>query len=61
MTKYTFIKHRDPENEFDLTTITMELEAIDISEIMEEFKGFLVASGFSETLVKRSFAIDEEE
>ena len=61
MTKYIFTKHKDPNNDYDVSSVTMTVEAETISEIMEEFKGFLVASGFSEALVKRSFGIDEEE
>jgi hypothetical protein len=61
MSKYTFIKHRDPENRFDTTSVTMELEATTISEIVEEFANFLKASGYFEKTVNEALNIDQDE
>lgn len=47
MSKYTFIKHRDPENKFSIAEITMKLEGVEsLDLILEEFTGFLKAAGF---------------
>jgi len=41
-----FRKTQDSTNEFDTTTVTVESEAITLTEVLEDFKGFLMASGF---------------
>lgn len=46
MTKYIFKKLRDETNHYDKSDVTMELEAIQIDDIIEEFTYFLRASGF---------------
>lgn len=46
MAKYTFIKHRDPSNKYDISDITMELDSVILPDMLNEFKLFLIASGF---------------
>lgn len=60
MTKYTFTKHKDTDNKFDISVVTMEIEAVTITDIVEEFKNFMIASGFGEACVKRALGLDEE-
>jgi hypothetical protein len=38
----------------------MEIEAVTITDIVEEFKNFMIASGFGEVCVKRALGQDEE-
>lgn len=46
MNKYIFKKLRDETNHYDKSDVTMELEAVQIDDIIEEFAYFLRASGF---------------
>ena len=41
-----FKKTQDAANKFDTTTVTVESEATTLPEILEDFKGFLMARGF---------------
>jgi hypothetical protein len=61
MSKYTFTKHRDLDNRFDTTTVTMEVEAETLSEIIEEFANFLKASGYFEKTVEEVLNINQDE
>lgn len=47
MTRYVFIKEKDKDNPFDNTRVTLEVEAGTLDDILESFKEFLLASGFS--------------
>lgn len=47
MTKYIFKKLKDETNEYDISELTMEIEAFTLTEIIEEFGNFLKGSGFS--------------
>jgi hypothetical protein len=60
MTKFTFTKHKDVDNKFDISVVTMEIEAVNVTDIVEEFKNFMIASGFGESCVKRALGLDEE-
>jgi SNF2 family DNA or RNA helicase len=60
MSKYTLIKHRDFKNEFDVSTVTVEVEAETIYEIVEEFANFLKASGFSERTVEETLNLNQD-
>lgn len=46
MNKFTFTKTKDPENEFDISNVTMEIEAENLRDILEYFQDFLKACGF---------------
>ena len=46
MTKYVFIKHPNPDNEFDNTRIEFTVEGQSIPEIIESFEDFLRGCGF---------------
>lgn len=47
MNRYTFIKTRDVQNPYDITEINMTVETESLPELLEEFKNFLIASGFT--------------
>lgn len=51
---YKFIKTIDPENPFETTNIEMEIEYndINVTELMREFARFLVACGYSPSLIE---------
>jgi hypothetical protein len=59
MRTYTFKKERDLKNEYDISEVTMKIEAGTLNELIEEFGRFLVASGFSAEGVRK--ALDTEE
>jgi len=44
---YTFKHTRDPENDFDISDITFEVETQSRADLVEEFLNFLKACGFS--------------
>jgi len=46
MNKFTFTKTKDPENKFDISNVTMEIEAENLRDILEHFEDFLKACGF---------------
>ena len=43
---YKFIYIKDPDNKFDNTDITFEVDASCLSDIQEAFNSFIVACGF---------------
>lgn len=47
MPKYVFIKLKDAENEFDISTVKMKVETVSLPELVEEFELFLKACGFN--------------
>lgn len=49
----TFKKEKDPENNFDQTNITMEVNHIGINEIIDEFVCFLKACGYYPTELEK--------
>ena len=51
--KITFIKNRDFKNEFDLTDVTINVEADDIRDVIEAFREFLLACSYPSVLVDR--------
>ena len=59
MRKYIFTKERDLTNEYDIAEIIMKLEAETLTEIIEEFGRFLVASGYSAEGVKNALNTEE--
>jgi glycine cleavage system regulatory protein len=61
MAKYTFIKHRDTESQFDTTSVTMEVEAEILPEIIEEFANFLKATGYFEKSVEKALNLNQDE
>ncbi len=46
---YKFIKTKDPDNKFDIADVTMEIDAADRQELIEEFIHFLKACGYNTT------------
>lgn len=58
MNKYTFTKEKDPDNKFDNTKVVIELDTENRSDLLEVFREFLLACGFS---VNGSIDIVEEE
>lgn len=54
-------KEKDPNNEFDLTEVTMTIEADDLNDICESFRRFLLACGFIQQGVDQAFGIYENE
>jgi len=46
MSKYVFMKNPDEKNQFDLSTVTIELETDNKSDLIEHFEDFLKACGF---------------
>lgn len=46
---YKFIKIKDPENKFDLSDVEVTVHKSDVTltELLEEFREFLMASGFN--------------
>lgn len=47
MTKYKFIKYKDKHNEFDTTNVLIQTETVILDDLLESFKEFLLASGYS--------------
>jgi len=43
---YKFIKTKDAENRYDISSITIEVDTPDLLKIIEEFEVFLKACGF---------------
>ena len=41
-----FRKVRDDDNQFDTTNITIESDAQTLPDVLEDFKGFLMACGY---------------
>jgi hypothetical protein len=49
MTKYKFIKYKDPDNSFDDTNVAVEVEADTLDNILQAFEDFLRGAGFGLT------------
>jgi hypothetical protein len=47
MNKFTFIKEKDPDNKYDNTKVIIELDTESRADLLETFKEFLLACGFS--------------
>lgn len=58
MPKFTFVKHVDPNNEFDNTKIEFTVEEQSLSEIIEVFEDFLRGCGF---IIQGKLDVIEEE
>ncbi len=43
---FVFKKEKDPDNSYDTTTVVVESSAITVSQILEDFKDFLMACGY---------------
>lgn len=66
MSKYTFTKVPDPNNRFDFTTVTVELEADGLQDLIEAFEEFLAGCSFSRVKIEtvdpdEAFSDKEEE
>lgn len=59
MPTFIFKKERNPENEYDIAEIVMKLEAETLTEVIEEFGRFLVASGYSAEGVRKALNTEE--
>lgn len=46
MAKYVFKKIKDETNQYDVSDVTFEVDTVGLPELLEEFKNFLLASGF---------------
>ena len=44
--KYKFIKIKDAENRYDISSVTMEVDTTDLTKLIEEFELFLRACSF---------------
>jgi len=60
MAKYVFKKLKDETNHYDVSELTMEVEAENINDIIEEFSNFLKGSGFTESTVNRALGKEDE-
>lgn len=58
MATYKFVKMRDETNPFDHTDVLVKVSAEHIADILEAFKDYLLACGFSEASVKEYLNID---
>ena len=56
-----FKKIRDESNEFDSTAISFESHALTTSEILEDFKCFLMACGYPIDFADELIIIKQEE
>ncbi len=56
---FVFKKEIDPKNEYDIAEIVMKLEAETLTEVIEEFGRFLVASGYSAKGVRNALNTEE--
>jgi len=55
-----FIKHKDPENRYDVSNVEYSLEVDTLNEIVDEFKYFLKGCGFYESQIKKVFNEEDE-
>lgn len=57
-----FIKLKDPDNEFDLTNVTIELPCPEsnLDEVLAVFKEFAVAIGYSPERVAEIQQVEDE-
>jgi hypothetical protein len=44
--KYKFIKIKDVDSRYDVSNITMEVDTVDLTKLIEEFELFLRACSF---------------
>jgi len=44
---YTFKKDRDPDNEFDTSIVTIEVDTVDRQELINSFIEFLAGCGYN--------------
>jgi hypothetical protein len=44
--QYKFSKTKDPENKYDTSNVVVESNGVTLSELLEDFGGFLKACGF---------------
>jgi hypothetical protein len=47
MSKYIFNKKQDPDNRFDNTNVTIESNSESLPDLLEDFRRFLLACGFT--------------
>lgn len=47
MSKYEFIFHKDENNPFSITKVTMEVDTDYMPDLLETFREFLSACGFA--------------
>jgi hypothetical protein len=52
---FTFIKTSDRENKFDITELSMSVDALTTTDIVSEFRYFLLGCGFQPGSIKQSF------
>lgn len=48
---YTFTKSQDKTNPYDITQISMSVDAEVVTDIIEEFKYFLLGCGFAHSSI----------
>lgn len=46
MPGYRFEKFRDPDNVYDVTTVSMTVDTVSLPDMISEFENFLRAVGF---------------
>lgn len=47
MPQYTFSKKMDPDNRFDCTNVTVEVDTVSLNDLIEAFGEFLKGCGYS--------------
>jgi hypothetical protein len=57
MSKYIFKSIKDPDNKFDTTQVTFEIETSNRSDLIEEFIRFLNACGYGTKDLEEDFEI----
>lgn len=58
---FTFIKHNDEANQFDSTRLTMDSDAITLTELLENFAAFLAGCGFAVKIGEVIYEPEQEE
>jgi uncharacterized membrane protein len=61
MPKYEFKKIKDPENQFDITNVSIEVESESMNDVIEAFEEFLAACGFIFDRTKKNLDITDIE
>lgn len=56
-----FIKTKDPTNPYDTTDVTVDSSAETLTDILNDFAGFLKACGYSLPNVDNPIIINDEE
>lgn len=54
--QYAFVKLADPNNSFDRTKLIMKSNSITVSDLLEDFREFLLACGYQ---IKGDLIVDE--